>query len=769
MSTIIDLCTPPQSPKVKREKTTRALPTATPQKDTEAGSKTEVAALNSTLLGPLRTPISLRNGEAHFEAKNAPATSTLSSGLPIPPLQNATEASPRPASFQSLHTDAPQEITEDEESPFLPLAYPPPVPVPSSFIQDPGQRTEQCIKVLCGNVGILAVQSITLKIGQLGIKNIQQNVMEILDTGFFDWIKISQSERAEAAAYHLKPLANYMAGRGVYVHVIKIPANASFWKRYPYEHGTLDTSQPCMLLYIGCTIRSFGARVGDEHMRAEYRLKNPSLHYAAMDEPGSEHQWYLLGQAKEDTDQAIIRITEAAAIACIHTYTSIMFSEILKRYGIVENTSTARGLNRTSGVKDWGAKTMDSALQMILHQRLLEEYGGDGWTFQTLPLLLSGWLSAQEKKEEIQRHLERAVENGMSLSQAFARRMKQLGAKACQDVRLAKSVQRVLSGGTFRLGHSDGSGRVGFFIFGLRAIPVRHPCARIGDEVSVHFIVSEGTHPLRFAMDALQDDPGRRLAILVFGHDTDGCEWQHWCRVNGEKYAMKANTYFDFITGTGSALIEDDLPRRCYFKKPYGLRYTGESTGTAVTRAIEELDAEESLALQQDHEGNLILDTPPKRTAKEGMQDIGTTGNETRVLNDPTQTTKTLKRTAPPHEVAVAPPKKAKRSELAETKPPQLTQSPKAQVFLEADLQEILGNTDLFQCFETWVRKQGAVYKAMTTVIITSTKVALNFRSNLKRHQTCWESFRRLSDRNLGLVYLRLCKMKETDDREALL
>ena len=139
----------------------------------------------------------------------------------------------------------------------------------------------------------------------------------------------------------------------------------------------------------------------------------------------------MLGQVKENIDQAIIRITEAAAIACVHTYTSIMFSEILKRYGIVENTSTARGLARTSGVKDWGAKTMDFALQMILHQRLLEEYGGDGWTFQTLPLLITDWLSAQEKKEEIQMYLERAVESGMSLSEAFAKRMRQLGAKAC--------------------------------------------------------------------------------------------------------------------------------------------------------------------------------------------------------------------------------------------------------------------------------------------------------------------------------------------------
>lgn len=112
-----------------------------------------------------------------------------------------------------------------------------------------------------------------------------------------------------------------MDGRGVYVYVIKVPANASFWKRYPYEHGILNTSQPCTLLYIGCTIRSFRARIENDHMRAEYRLKNPSLHYTAVDEPGSEDQWYLLGQAKEDTDQAIIRTTEAAAIASIHTLT----------------------------------------------------------------------------------------------------------------------------------------------------------------------------------------------------------------------------------------------------------------------------------------------------------------------------------------------------------------------------------------------------------------------------------------------------------------
>ena len=119
------------------------------------------------------------------------------------------------------------------------------------------------------------------------------------------------------------------------------------------------------------------------------------------------------------------------------------------------------------------------------------------------------------------------------------------------------------------------------------------------------------------------------------------------------------------------------------------------------------------------------------------MQDIGTIGDETWVLNNLTQTSKTLKRTAPSHEIAVAPPKKAKRIELNKTKLPQLTQFHAAQVFLEADLQKMLGNTDLFQCFKSWVHKQGDVYKVMTRDIIISTKVALKFRSNLRTDQTC--------------------------------
>ena len=81
-----------------------------------------------------------------------------------------------------------------------------------------------------------------------------------------------------------------------------------------------------------------------------------------MEEPGSEDQWYLLAEAGEIADRAVIRIAEATAIACIHTYTSAVCSEILVRYGIVESTFKPRGLNRSEGLRDWGAKTIDSAL-----------------------------------------------------------------------------------------------------------------------------------------------------------------------------------------------------------------------------------------------------------------------------------------------------------------------------------------------------------------------------------------------------------------------
>ena len=117
----------------------------------------------------------------------------------------------------------------------------------------------------------------------------------------------------------------------------------------------------------------------------------------------------------------------------------------------------------------------------------------------------------------------------------------------------------------------------------------------------------------------------------------------------------------------------------------------------------------------------------------------------------------------------MASPRKAKKSKPARVRSPQLPEPSEAQEFMEADLQEILRSTDLTQFLENWVRKQGAAYKIMKTVIKTSKNVALNFRVGLESRQTCWEPLWKLNDQNLGLLYVGLCKMKERDDQEALL
>ena len=77
-------------------------------------------------------------------------------------------------------------------------------------------------------------------------------------------------------------------------------------------------------------------------MLQDCRKKYPSLHYAAMDEPGAEGHWYLLAEATKGADKATTRITEASVIATMHTFTLNSYTTILRTDGIVESASNGR-------------------------------------------------------------------------------------------------------------------------------------------------------------------------------------------------------------------------------------------------------------------------------------------------------------------------------------------------------------------------------------------------------------------------------------------
>lgn len=397
---------------------------------------------------------------------------------------------------------------------------------------------------------------------------------------------------------------------------------------------------------------------------------------------------------------------------------------------------------------------MDSAVQIVIYQRLSEEHGGEPWKLDMLPLVVADWYSPLDKK--LKDWVDEVVREGTSVSRALNSVMGKLGASACKDASIVRSVQKVLTGGQFRLGvASGGAGDVGFHVFNLGSIAVRHPNAKIDDDVSVNFIVSEGTHPLRYASDALQTDPGRRLAIFVSGQDSSGYEWTHFCRVKGDKAAMRANTYVDLITGTGVAMTEQRIPRRCYripsksttkkndYQQDFLYTDTEKPIGS-VLKAINDMHHSEKLALQQKHEGEeLILDTPsdklPKQEKTKAAQPQGSKEQDS-----------------------------GKKRTLGEMQTP-VPKPPEVQTFLEADLQAMFSETDLLECFSSWVQMQGSSYKPMEKLNAAAKNAAVRFRANLKGHETCFKRVFELNDSNLKMLYVRLCKNKKRDDAEALL
>lgn len=406
------------------------------------------------------------------------------------------------------------------------LFRPPPVPVATDFIADPHERTKQTVKVLCGNVGIMAESFLILAIGQQGVDLITQNVMNHLDEGFFQLLQLPQSARAKAASDHLKPLKGFMASQGVYLHTIDVPTNALFWKHYDYvfESYNIDTSQPCTLMDIGSTTRSFHKRVELEHQGPTHRESSMSLHYAAMEEAGAKSQWFLLAEFKDEDDKAAVRITEAAAIASLHTYSSPIYTEVLKRYGVVNVNSEAFGCNRTGGMRDWGMKTTDSAVQLVIQQRLSEEYGGERWNFGNLPSAVADWFAAQDLV--LKDYLRRQVEDGNCLTDEINKVMGRLGAKACNDARMAKAIRKLLSGGSYQLvvmaptDSRDGL-RLKYQLLNMKFhLPLGFTSANVHDYVDVDFIISDGTHPQRYAKEALPQNLGCRLAILISGTDS---------------------------------------------------------------------------------------------------------------------------------------------------------------------------------------------------------------------------------------------------------
>ena len=239
-------------------------------------------------------------------------------------------------------------------------------------------------------------------------------------------------------------------------------------------------------------------------------------------------------------------------------------------YTVEEGVRTV-GCNRTSAMKDFvihGRCVIMSAIQRIMHQVLLEKYGGPPWTYETLPSIVRDWLSAEGfNKTKI---LAAASENGVSLANSIHSEMGRIGGKGNASIRREMTIRKALAGGLFPIrGIKKG---------GFRNLTINFLCIRIwvpmrfvseglfetNDQVDVDFPIFEARNENCHAEDALSTDPGYLVGIRLRGRDRDGNEWSRWLKECGDKAAKKANNVLDWLTDTGITQTDHKLPRRFY-------------------------------------------------------------------------------------------------------------------------------------------------------------------------------------------------------------
>ena len=417
------------------------------------------------------------------------------------------------------------------------------------YIADPVAQVSQCVRLLCGNNGVLVDDFISLYVAQTGISNVIDTVFRILDPNFFELLRLPQCDRAIAVSEILQPLDIDASSKCVYLANVTLPANSVFWDscRHLFAEGTLDKSQRHDIMYAGSAAseqKATKSRVRNQHESKAYRSSNRSVFYSAYDEPGATHSWFRIGVAENGENRAAMRITEAVAIACLHTYTSSVYTEMLKAYGIVEQPAKAFGLNRTGAMKDFIHSQRSytvSAMQRVLHQKTLEDYGGPVWSFDMMPDVVQSWLSAEGFGRTT--ILALAEARSVSLANVVYSEMCKSNGLASGSGRRELMIQHALAGGLFNITTVKTKDKYSVsqisFLNQKLTLPARllqEGKIKPDGQVRVDFPIFECRNANCYAVDALDGDPGRCLGICISGNHNEE-DWFVWLQTSGEKAA----------------------------------------------------------------------------------------------------------------------------------------------------------------------------------------------------------------------------------------
>ena len=118
----------------------------------------------------------------------------------------------------------------------------------------------------------------------------------------------------------------------------------------------------------------------------------------------------------------------------------------------------------------------------------------------------------------------------------------------------------ILEGVTREVSVSGGSGC--FIAFAQITLRIRQGQIRLnhGDKVYLQGFLMPGLNPNMYATGATSDDPARRFSLQLTG-ENQGCNFQIWLTVGGDRTAMRVNTLVDILEGDTYDEIEK-RPRR---------------------------------------------------------------------------------------------------------------------------------------------------------------------------------------------------------------
>ncbi|RDW64946.1 hypothetical protein BP6252_10597 [Coleophoma cylindrospora] len=190
-------------------------------------------------------------------------------------------------------------------------------------------------------------------------KTVTTRIVEFFDKGFIDLLKIDHELWSAAAHLHMQRIgALDSCQSGIYLDVIRIPKNSSFWTNEKVAHMPLPSAEHAdiEIPYIGSTKRGFGQRIFKEHEDPVYRAKVPSWHYAAIDSDGAEHAYFLVANIPADEAEEIFWLAEAAAIALLNTNSKggVAYVKVLQLAGVLPlSIQSPWGINRSNALMDF--------------------------------------------------------------------------------------------------------------------------------------------------------------------------------------------------------------------------------------------------------------------------------------------------------------------------------------------------------------------------------------------------------------------------------